>query len=146
MYWSESVEGELPAVKQSSCIDKTSPCFVLVSYYMLKSWAVKGYLMLWFHWWPDCSYGWLWSLPDTISVRKKGSLLQCSDTKSRFNHFQIHLLSNMNYENEKAIRSIFPKTGVVRIFLDTTQHQPSQLCIQEADHRAWVDGDNWKWT
>lgn len=32
--------------------------------------------------------------------------------------------------------------GAVLIFLDTTQHQPSQPCIQEADHRAWVDGDN----
>lgn len=44
MYRSESFEGELSAVMQSSCIDKTSPCFVLVSYYMLNSWAVKGYL------------------------------------------------------------------------------------------------------
>lgn len=35
--------------------------------------------------------------------------------------------------------------GVVLVLLDITQHQPSQLCIQEADHRAWVDGDNnWK--
>lgn len=25
------------------------------------------------------------------------------------------------------------------IFLDTTQHQPSQLCNKDADHRAWVD-------
>lgn len=32
--------------------------------------------------------------------------------------------------------------GVVLVFLDITQHQPSQLCIQKADHRAWVDGDN----
>lgn len=32
--------------------------------------------------------------------------------------------------------------GVVLVFLDITQHQPSQLRIQKADHRAWVDGDN----
>lgn len=42
----QSLEVELPAVKQSSCIDKHPPCFVLVSYHMLKSWAVKGYITL----------------------------------------------------------------------------------------------------
>lgn len=36
------------------------------------------------------------------------------------------------------------KKGVVLIFLDATQHQPSQPCIQKADHRARVDGDNWR--
>lgn len=33
------------------------------------------------------------------------------------------------------------KTGVVLVFSDTTKQQPSQPCLQEDDHRAWVDGD-----
>lgn len=42
----------------------------------------------------------------------------------------------MNDDNDR-----FPQMQehVWDVFLDATQHQPSQLCNKDADHRAWVD-------
>lgn len=152
MYWSESFEGELPAVKQSSCIDKTSPCFVLVSYYMLKSWAVKGYLTLWFHWWPDRSYGWLRKpsrhvVKGKFSFRTRGSVLQLPRIMFRHKEF-VSFKAVYSQPWIMKMKRLFVKFSKKRewfwFVLDTAQHQPSQPCIQEADHRAWVDGDNWR--
>lgn len=140
MYWSESFGGELSAAKQSSCIDKTYPCFVLVSYYMLKSWAVIGCLMY------DFTSGQIVVMDDCEAFQtcseKKGRLTVAVATRN------VQTQNCLDFETwimkkRKGFDFVTIKLERFRFSWTPLSCQPSQPRVQETDHRARVDGNSW---